>query len=199
MSRLVMLPMRRKCQSFCWFRHGSQLFVSDRLRSVGTPRYSAVKSSRSRLSGGTSGINTRVGPVAQKQRSSRASGYPVIASPATSRGQAGGMGRPDKRRGAGGRTAGSCGLYGLAPAHRFAYVSRKGADLEEIGSSIEAHRTWRQSKLSVQWEARMTFPNPPSLPRCVSLESRSVTKSQTGASWRLAKNLCSRLSTRYRW
>jgi hypothetical protein len=24
-------------------------------------------------------------------------------------------------------------------------------------------------------------------------------RSRTGASWRLAKNLCSRLSTRYRW
>jgi len=141
MSRLVMLPVRNKCQCFCGFRHGGHLFVSDRLRSVGTPRYSAVKSSRSRLSDGTSGINTRVGPVAQKQRSSRASGYPVIASPATSRGQAGGTGRPDKRRGAGGRVAGSCGPFGPAPADHLIHVPRKGADLEEIGTSIEAHRT----------------------------------------------------------
>jgi hypothetical protein len=70
MSRLVMLPIARQVPAFMLVspqRRAGQVSVC--LRIVGTPRYSAVKSSRSRLSGSSSGINTGHVPVAQKQRS----------------------------------------------------------------------------------------------------------------------------------
>ena len=56
------------------------------------------------------------------------------------------------------------------------------AELEEIGPGRQGctGRGGNRAKY-LRWEARMTFPNPPSLRRCVSLESRSVTTFSGGS------------------
>jgi hypothetical protein len=197
MSRLVMLPMRDKRQCFCWFRRSGRWFVSACLRSVGAPRYSAVKNSRSRYLAVVGGLTQESGrlhgnnavptdpDIRPSWRPQSGGCWPVVRLAWS----AAGVGREDNRQS---QPVSQRRLMALSPPRR-PPTWRRSVAKQGLG------RTWRQSKLSVRWEARMTFPNPPPMPRCVSLESRSVTKSQTGASWRLAKNLCSRLSTRYRW
>jgi hypothetical protein len=78
MSRLVMLPIARQVPVFRLLSSPpSDHVCRSPLRRVRTPGYSAVKSSRSRLSGSSWGINSGVRPVAPKQRSRHGSGQPV--------------------------------------------------------------------------------------------------------------------------
>jgi hypothetical protein len=77
MSRLVMLPMRDKRQCFSWFRPSGRWFVSDRLRSVGAPRYSAVKNSRSRYLAVVGGLTQESGRL---HRNNAVHAHPDIRS-----------------------------------------------------------------------------------------------------------------------
>jgi len=64
----------------------------------------------------SSGINARVGPVASKRRSSRASGYPAVVAPAERQAPADGLGHVVSRAMGGGR-APAVAACEPAPAH----------------------------------------------------------------------------------
>jgi hypothetical protein len=99
-----------------------------------------------------------------------------------------------------GREGGSRALAACGPlwAHGLIWLPvkrRLGGDRQLERGVLRARR---QSKLSDRWEARMTFPNlPVATVRVARITLRD--RLQTGVSTRLAKNLCSRLSTGYRW
>ena len=75
----------------------------------------------------------------------------------------------------------------------------EGADLEEIGSPTKGGQDVAaiEAKCSMGGADDFSESAADATVRVARITQRD--KSQTGASWRLAKNLCSRLSTRYRW
>ena len=75
----------------------------------------------------------------------------------------------------------------------------RDADLEEIGSPAGGGQDVAaiEAKYSMGGADDFSESAADATVRVARITQRD--RSRTGASWRLAKNLCSRLSTRYRW